>query len=133
MDFLLQNYVFIFIQTLMYFCESINTQLCVYFIVSISTILILFKVSIIISHYDFIHFSGPTKRLGEKIITGLGIGAAAAGTYQGTKEVIKDVRSILNSGGSGSKGSGSNNSGPQNSNNGNNGNNGSNQNNTHEK
>lgn len=111
MTFVAQNNVNILIQNLIYFCELIDIQLIVYFIISITTILILLNVMVTELHSDFIHFSGPSKKLGEKIVTALGIGAAAAGSYQGVKEVTKDIKSVINSGGSDSNSSGSNNYG----------------------
>jgi hypothetical protein len=39
-----------------------------------------------------INFSGPAKKLGDKIITGLGIGASGAAIYGGVKEISRDIR-----------------------------------------
>lgn len=67
--------------------------------------------------------SGPAKKLGEKRVTGLGIGAADSGSDLGGKEIYKDIKSLLSS--SGKEGSGSNTGGsnPGSDNYGNNGDN----------
>jgi hypothetical protein len=67
--------------------------------------------------------SVTAKKLGEKRVTGLGIGAAASGSYLGGKETYKDIKSLLSS--SGKEGSGSNTGGsnPGCNNSGNNGDN----------
>lgn len=53
--------------------------------------------TVILTESVLILFSGAAKKLGEKIVTGLGIGAAASGTYQGVKEVINDIKDATKS------------------------------------
>jgi len=44
---------------------------------------------------NHINFSGPAKKLGEKIVQILTVGAATGGTYVGGKEIVKDVNNAL--------------------------------------
>jgi hypothetical protein len=46
-----------------------------------------------------INYSGPARKLGEKIVHGLGVGAAAAGSYAGVKDVINDIKSLIDKSG----------------------------------
>lgn len=72
----------------------------------ISIIFVIFKTvnETVLNH---INFSGPARKLGEKIVKTLTVGAAAAGSYGGAKDVIKDLKN-LGSGNNSNSGSGNN-------------------------
>jgi hypothetical protein len=67
-------------------------------------------VGAILTIYGIINLSGPARKIGSRVVEGLGIGAAAAGTYAGVKDVIKDISSLTGFGSKeGSTSSGNNN------------------------
>lgn len=104
------------------FDSSVLSTIPLYY--SIDLDFILYSLVVLISvfftliaiEFVFINFSGGAKKIGEKIVTGLGIGAAASGTYQGVKEVYNDITGRSNS--TGNNGNQGSNNGNQGSNNG---------------
>lgn len=76
-------------------------------VITIVLITFIFVLSIGLLLAGFIHFCAGRK-LGEKIITGLGLGASAGTVYVTGKELLKDVLGSSDTGDKGSKASGSN-------------------------
>lgn len=74
------------------------------FILSSLIVLLSILFTIIVLNSFYIHYSGGAdKRNGQQIITGLGIGAAASGTYQGVTKIYGDIRkTTVNTGSNGS-------------------------------